>query len=516
MSESRRENVEKPPAAGVAGEPARGGSAPELASTGVPGLDEVLGGGYTAGRLYLVEGYPGTGKTTLSLQFLLDGVARGEPVLYITLSETAEELAAAAASHGWSLDGVRIRELIPSEESLRPDAQSTVFHPSEIELGQTTSELLAEAEAVRPSRVVLDSLSELRLLAGSALRYRRQVIALKQFFAKRGCTTLMLDDRSGGDDDRQLRSVANGIVVLEQLHPAYGAERRRLLVVKHRATRYRGGFHDFAIRRGGIRVFPRVVAAEERHASSRAQVSSGVRSLDALLGGGLERGTSTLISGAAGSGKSTIALQFAASAVARGERAALFLFDESPTTLRTRGRNLGIVREENDRLSIRQVDPAELSPGEFATEVLADARRPGTSIVVIDSLNGYLNAMPEERFLVTQLHELLTSLGQLGIVTILVGVQHGIIGANMESPVDASYLADTVVQLRYFEIAGEVRQAISVIKKRASKHERTIRELIMGDGGLDLGEPLREYRGVLTGMPVPVSQVNRGDPPGRP
>ena len=486
---------------------------PNLASTGVTGLDEVLGGGYTSGRLYLVEGYPGTGKTTLALQFLLEGVARGEPALYVTLSESEEELAAAAESHGWSLAGIRVRELIPSEESLRPDAQSTVFHPSEIELGQTTSELLGEAEAIRPTRVVLDSLSELRLLAGSPLRYRRQVIALKQFFARRGCTTLMLDDRSGGDEDRQLRSVANGIVVLEQLHPEYGAERRRLLVVKHRATRFRGGFHDFAIHRGGVRVFPRVVAAEERRTSSRAQVSSGLPTLDALLGGGLERGTSTLISGAAGSGKSTIALQFAAAAVARGERAALFLFDESPTTLLTRAHGLGIQAEESEQFTIRQVDPAELSPGEFAAEILTEARRPGTSIVVIDSLNGYLNAMPEERFLVTQLHELLTSLGQLGIATILVGVQHGIIGANMQSPVDASYLADTVLQLRYFETAGEVRKAISVIKKRAGRHARTIHELVMDGGGLRLGEPLREYRGVLTGMPVPAASGSRGDPP---
>jgi len=485
-------------------------------ASGVSGLDEVLGGGYTAGRLYLVEGFPGTGKTTLALQFLMEGVSRGEPALYVTLSETAEELAAAAESHGWSLDGIRIRELIPSEESLRPDAQSTVFHPSEIELGQTTAEILAEAEAVRPTRVVLDSLSELRLLAGTELRYRRQVIALKQFFAKRGCTTLMLDDRSGGDQDRQLRSVANGIVVLEQHHPAYGAERRRLLVVKHRATRYRGGFHDFAIRPEGVIVFPRVVAAEERHPTSREQLSTGLPRLDALLGGGLERGTSTLISGAAGSGKSTIALQVASAAVARGERAAMFLFDESPTTLQTRARGLGIAGSDSERLSIRQVDPAELSPGEFAIETLAEARRPGTSIVVIDSLNGYLNAMPEERFLVTQLHELLTSLGQLGIATILVGVQHGIIGSTMESPVDASYLADTILQLRYFETAGEVRQAISVIKKRAGRHERTIRELMMGPTGLQLGEPLRHYQGVLTGQPTPITPAGPGDASGRP
>jgi circadian clock protein KaiC len=519
MSESGREIGAAAPTAGEgpSGEPAREGVGddPSLVPTGVPGLDEVLGGGLTAGRLYLLEGYPGTGKTTLALQFLLEGLRRGEKVLYVTLSETAEELNAAAASHGWSLGGIRIRELIPSEESLRPDAQYTVFHPSEVELAETTRTILEEANQTAPVRAVFDSLSELRLLAGSALRYRRQVLALKQFFARRGCTALMIDDRSGGDDDRQLRSLASGIILLEQLHPEYGAERRRLLVVKHRASHYRGGFHDFALRRGGLHVFPRVVAAEERHASSRQQLGSGLPKLDALLGGGIERGTSTLIAGAAGTGKSTVALQFAVEAATRGERAALFIFDESPTTLLMRARGLGIPAERPARegsLAIRQVDPAELSPGEFAAAVLTEARIPGTSIIVIDSLNGYLNAMPEERFLVTQLHELLTSLGQLGVATIIVGVQHGIIGAGLESPVDASYLADTIIQLRYFEVEGEVRQAISVIKKRAGRHERTIRELRM-DGGLTLGDPLREYQGVLTGIPTRVYRADdRSEP----
>jgi circadian clock protein KaiC len=474
-----------------------------LVPTGVPGLDDVLAGGLTAGRLYLLEGMPGTGKTTLALQFLMEGVRRGESLLYLTLSESAEELRAAAASHGWNIEGIRIRELIPSEESLRPDAQYTVFHPSEVELAETTSVILEEAERARPVRAVFDSLSELRLLAGSPLRHRRQVLAMKQFLARRGCTALMLDDLTAGDDDHLLRSLANGIIVLEQLHPEYGAERRRLSVVKHRASRYRGGFHDFTIRRGGIRVYPRIVAAEERHASSRDILSSGIPALDQLLGGGIERGTSTLVVGAAGTGKSTIALQYASAAAARGERAALFLFDESPTTLLTRARGLGIPAEDamrDGRIAVRQVDPAELSPGEFASEVLAEAKRPGSSVVVIDSLNGYLNAMPEERFLVTQLHELLTALGQLGVATILVGVQHGLLGASLESPVDASYLADTILQLRYFEMGGEIRQAISVIKKRAGRHERTIREMWL-DGGINLGEPLRDFEGILSGVP---------------
>jgi circadian clock protein KaiC len=477
---------------------------PALVETAVPGLDEVLGGGLTPGRLYLLEGLPGTGKTTLALQFLREGVRRGESVLYVTLSESGEELRAAAQSHGWALDGIRVRELIPSEESLRPDAQYTVFHPSEVELAETTSLILDEAERARPSRIVFDSLSELRLLAASPLRHRRQILALKQFLSNRGCTALMLDDLTGGEDGHQLRSLANGIIVLEQLHPEYGAERRRLCVVKHRASHYRGGFHDFSIRRGGLQVYPRIVAAEERHASSREPLSSGIEGLDRLLGGGIVRGTSTLIAGAAGVGKSTIALQFATAAATRGERAAMFVFDESPTTLGTRARGLNIPLDEtlrDGRLVIRQVDPAELSPGEFAAEVLAEGRREGAAVVVIDSLNGYLNAMPEERFLVTQLHEMLTALGQLGVATILVGVQHGLLGASLESPVDASYLADTIVQLRYFEVAGEIRQAISVIKKRAGVHERTIREIWM-NGGVHVGEPLRDYDGVLAGLPI--------------
>jgi circadian clock protein KaiC len=514
MSETARSDIRD-----AGGEGATPGSAipatPEdsrLVRTAVPGLDEVLGGGLTAGRLYLIEGMPGTGKTTLALQFLLEGVRRGESVLYVTLSESAEELRAAADSHGWSLEGARIREIIPSEESLRPEAQHTVFHPSEVELAETTAVILDEAERARPTRVVFDSLSELRLLAGSPLRHRRQILALKQFLSKRGCTALMLDDLTGGEDDRQLRSLANGIIVLEQLHPEYGAERRRLCVVKHRASRYRGGFHDFAIRRGGICVFPRIVAAEDRHASSREALSSGLPTLDQLLGGGIQRGTSTLIAGAAGVGKSTIALQFASAAALRDERAALFLFDESPTTLAARARGLNIPAEramEAGRLVVRQVDPAELSPGEFAAEVLAEARRPGTSIVVIDSLNGYLNAMPEERFLVTQLHELLTALGQVGVATILVGVQHGLLGSTLENPVDASYLADTILQLRFFEASGEVRQAISVIKKRAGRHERTIREIWL-DGGVQVGEPLRDFEGLLSGTPVRTRRGGRG------
>jgi circadian clock protein KaiC len=475
-----------------------------LAGTGIAGLDEILSGGLTAARLYLIEGMPGSGKTTLALQFLLEGVRRGERVLYVTLSETEEELRSSAASHGWSLDGVRFREFIPTEDSLREEQQYTVFHPSEVELGQTINAILEEAEKVRPTRIVFDSLSELRLLAGSAFRYRRHVLALKQFFSGRGCTVLMIDDRSGGEEDRQLRSVASGIVVLEQLQPAYGAERRRLTVVKHRGSSYRGGFHDFVIRQGGIQVYPRPIASLDRHESSREMLSSGVPGLDALLGGGIQRGTGTLIAGPPGTGKSTLGALFASAAAARGERAALFLFDENPATLLLRARGLGMPLDEPiDRglIAIRQVDPAELAPGEFANTVLTEARKPGTTVVVIDSLNGYLHAMPEEKFIIAQLHELLTCLDQIGVATILVSVQHGLIGP-VESSVDASYLADTVLQLRYFELDGDVRQAISVTKKRGGVHERTIRELHLGPGRIHLGEPLREFRGVLTGVPV--------------
>ena len=482
-----------------------------LVGTGIHGLDEVLAGGLTGSRLYLIEGLPGSGKTTLALQFLLEGVRRGERVLYVTLSETEEELRSAAASHGWSLDGVRFREFIPTEDSLREEQQYTVFHPSEVELGQTINAILEEAEKIRPTRIVFDSLSELRLLAGSQFRYRRHVLALKQFFAERGCTVLMIDDRSGGEEDRQLRSVANGIVILEQLQPAYGAERRRLCVVKQRASAYRGGFHDFVIRESGLVVFPRPLASLERHGSSRETLSSGVDGLDALLGGGIQRGTGTLIAGPPGTGKSTLGAQFAFSAARRGERAALFLFDENPTTLLLRARGLGIPLDEpvqEGRITVRQVDPAELSPGEFASSVLAEARMPETSIVVIDSLNGYLNAMPEESFIVAQLHELLTCLDQLGVATILVSVQHGLIGPA-DSAVDASYLADTVLQLRYFELEGDVRQAISVTKKRGGKHERTIREFFLDASGIRLGEPLRKFRGVLTGVPVPEENRDR-------
>ncbi len=473
-------------------------------SCGVPELDAILGGGLTPNRLYMLEGMPGSGKTTLSLQFLQAGAKLGERVLYITLSETEEEIRAIAQSHGWSLDGVQIMEVVPDEQALLPTEQYTVFQPDEVELGETTKAILGEVERIKPSRVVFDSLSELRLLAGSPLRYRRQMLGLKQFLAGRQCTVFVLDDRTATSEDPQLQSIAHGIVTLEHWHPPYGSERRRLRVVKYRGVPFIGGFHDFRIQHGGIAVYPRLVAAQHRREARPGMLSSDVPGLDELLGGGLERGTSMLITGAPGTGKSTVATAFAVAAARRGERAALFLFDEAPATLLKRMAGLGYELEPHvasGLLTVHRIDPAELSPGEFANRVAGIVRDEHASVVVIDSLNGYLNAMPDERFLQAQLHEMLTYLGAMGATTLLVGVQTGLIG-QMSSPVDASYLADTVMLLRYFEAGGEVRQAVSVLKKRSGAHERTIREFRIDEGGLQVGEPLRDFHGVLTGVPM--------------
>jgi circadian clock protein KaiC len=487
-------------------------------ATGIEGLDDVLRGGFTSNRLYLIEGVPGSGKTTLALQFLQDGVRRGEAVLYVTLSETEEELRGVAASHGWSLDGITIRELVPSEDSLRPDDQYTMFHPSEIELSETTKKILADVEQIKPRRVVFDSLSELRLLAGNPLRYRRQILALKQFFAGRNCTVLLLDDLTTTDRDLQVQSIAHGVVRLEQLNPEYGAERRRLLVLKYRGVQFRGGYHDYVIQRGGLQVFPRLVASEHRMTQTLEKVASGIPALDDLLGGGLERGTSTLIVGAPGTGKSSVASQFVAAAASKGHHAAMFTFDEGLNTLLTRSAALGIDLKkyiDSGLVRVQQVDPAELSPGEFAQDVRRAVETQGASVLVIDSLNGYLNAMPGERFLIVQLHELLAFLGQAGAATILIGAHQGLIGGPMITPVDASYLADAVILMRYYETKGEVRQAISVVKKRGSAHERTIRDFRMDGGRISVGHPLREFRGVLTGVPIYEGEnnsANQGKP----
>lgn len=474
------------------------------AATGIAGLDDILGGGFTPRRVYLIEGDPGSGKTTLALQFLFEGARRSERGLYVTLSETKEELDGVAHSHGWTLDPITVCELIPAEESLLPDAQPRMFHPSEVELSETTRQVLAEVERTKPARAVFDSLSEMRLLAQNPLRYRRQILALKQFFTGRQCTVLLLDDRTSEANDLQLQSLAHGVVMLEHLSPEYGAERRRLRVVKMRGSKFRGGYHDFKIERGGLAVFPRLVASEHTRPFERGQAASGVAALDALVGGGLDRGTSTLMMGPAGSGKSTLATLYAVAAAARGERAAIFAFDESAGTLFARSEGLGIdLRGQADagRVRVQQVDPAELSPGEFAHRVRAAVEEDGTRVVVIDSLNGYLQAMPDDRFLTLHLHELLMYLGQLGVVTVLVMAQHGLHGNAMRSPVDASYLADTVVLLRYFEARGRLRRAVSVVKRRGGGHEQTLREFGLGAGGVLVGEPLKDFQGVLTGTP---------------
>jgi circadian clock protein KaiC len=481
-----------------------------LAATGIAGLDHILFGGLTSSRMYLVEGVPGSGKTTLGIQFLQEGARLGEQVLYVTLSESAEELRDVAASHRWSLDGITIRELIPSEQSLAPDDQYTVFHPSEIELTETTKLILQDVERIKPARVVFDSLSELRLLAGSPLRYRRQILALKQFFAGRHCTVILLDDLTATERDLQVQSLAHGVIVLEQLVPEYGSDRRRLRVVKFRGKVFRGGHHDYAIRTGGLEVFPRLVAAEHRQEFKAERLSGGIESLDSLLGGGLERGTSTLLVGAPGTGKSSLAAQLVAAAAARGQKSAMFIFDESVFTLQSRSAGLGIALEPHVRsglVSLTSIDPAELSPGEFGNLLRRAVDDDKVSMIVIDSLNGYMNAMPEERFLTIQLHEILSYLGQQGIATILVGAHQGIVGGPMVSPVDASYLADAVVLLRYYEAEAEVRQAISVVKKRGGQHERTIREFKLTEKGIFIGEPLRKFRGVLTGVPIPLPGV---------
>jgi circadian clock protein KaiC len=474
------------------------------ARTGIEGLDDVLNGGLTPNRLYLLEGMPGSGKTTLAFQFLLEGVRQNEKVLYITLSETEEEIRAVAITHGWPFEGIEVRELVPNEDSLQPSEEYTMFHPSEVELNDTTRKILDDVERIRPARLVFDSLSELRLLAGSPLRYRRQILALKHYFAGRKCTVLLLDDLTGENHDLQVQSIAHGVILLEQNMPDYGKQRRRLSVLKYRGRDFRGGYHDYIIKRGGLEVFPRLVAAEHPADYPQERLMSGLAELDELIGGGLDRGTSTLITGAAGTGKSSIAAMFACAAADRGESATLFIFDESRKTLIARMLSLGFdMRGHVDagRINIRQVDPGEWSPGEFAHAVRLAVTQNQSSIVIIDSLNGYLHSMPHERFLIIQLHEVLTYLGQHGVATILINAQLGLIG-QMKSEIDASYLADAVVLMRYFELSGEVRMAISVVKKRGSQHERTIREISMKGGRISVGEPLRDYQGVLTGIPM--------------
>jgi circadian clock protein KaiC len=468
------------------------------ASSGIAGLDEVLAGGFPREQMCLIEGDPGAGKTTLALQFLMAGARAGEPVLYVILAETEKEVRRLAASHGWSLDGVRVVQGVESG-----DAQSySLYHPADVELEQVAESILKLLDEVKPRRVVFDSLSELRLLADDRLRYRRQLMALKNHFQQHGITALMLDFLTH-DSDRQLESLCHGIISLEQASPIYGGARRRLHVRKLRESEFRDGYHEFQINRGGVEVYPRLVAAEH-HLGEFKQVTghSGIAELDAMLGGGLDRGTSTLLLGPAGAGKSTLAAQFVKAAVERGERASLFIFDEVPNTYVVRGEGLGMGIADHvraGRIRLRQIDPAEMGPGAFAHAVRESVEQHGADVVVIDSLNGYMSSMPEEHFLHAHLHELLAYLNQVGVVTIVVMTQQGVLGTNLAAPIDLSYLADTIVLLRYFEVASEVRQAVSVVKRRTGPHERTIRELRMTSTGIELGRPLREFQGIISG-----------------
>jgi len=474
----------------------------ERLPTGIVGLDYILKGGLPKNRLHLVEGSPGTGKTTLGLQFLLEGAERGEKGLYITLSESREELVDVAGSHGWSLDNIVIQDLTQSGDSLTDNSGYTVFHPSEVELDETTRAVLDEVERVNPVRIVFDSLSEMRMLASDPLRFRRQILALKQYFLTRNCTVLLLDDRTLQNPDRQLESIAHGVLVLEYVPVEYGRQRHSIRVVKMRGVSFQSGSHDFNIETGGIIVFPRL-SPEQKVDFKPGMLGSGQENLDELIGG-LHHGTSTIFLGPAGVGKSTLAMMYAASAAERGERSAVYLFDEGTETLFQRTAALGIdikKHVEAGRIALRQIQLAELTPGELSHMVSVEVEENGARVVIIDSVNGYLMATPQERFLTMQFHELLAYLNRNGVVSIMVVGQYGLIG-QMQTPIDMSYLADSVVLLRYFEAQGAVRQAISMLKKRTGDHERTIREYKMGPGGLQLGDPLTDFHGVLAGVPV--------------
>ena len=478
-------------------------------STGIHGLDQLLVGGLVTNRMYLIEGNPGTGKTTLALQYLLEGVARGEPCLYVTLSETAAELHAVAHSHGWTLDKIEVFQLAASERATI-DEQYTLYHPSEVELGETIQAVLTTVDRVKPRRVVFDSLSEMKLLAREPLRYRRQILALKEFFAGRDCTVLLLDDFAAGSGDLQLQSLAPGVILLEQLPFDYGRARRRLRIVKYRGVPAIEGFHDFVIRRGGITVFPQLVAGEPIVTDQMPPISSGVAELDTLLGGGLSWGTATVMIGPPGTGKSTLAAQYASSAAGP---AAVFLFDERRASYFRRCDQLGLgIREASEagRLTVDQVEPGDLSPGEFSYRVRDGVEDRGVRMVVIDSLNGYLTAIPQSDSPLVRMYELLSYLAQRGVATILIVAQHGIVGTQMSAPIDVSYLADAIVMLRFFEAKGHVHRAISVVKKRTGEHETTIREFRINRNGLRVGAALTDFQGVLTGVP---QYIGHAEPP---
>ena len=472
----------------------------DIARTGVPGLDEILRGGLPKKHLYFFQGDPGAGKTTLSLQFLLEGVRVAEKSMYVTLASSTLDLQRVARSHGWDLAGIIMHEQL--REPTAADRQTTLFHASEVELGRTVQAILAAIDEQKPERLVIDSLAEIRLLSESTLRYRRQLLTLKQFLRDRDITCIVIDDRSLAARDSEIQGLAEGVIALERETPFYGATRRRIEVVKLRGVNYRAGYHDFTIAPGGLHVFPRLSAAQHPTRRSGSAVSSGVQGLDRALGGGLERGSGTIVMGPAGVGKSALVTHFAVTAAAGGDRVAMFIFDENRTTLLARSASIGLDLQthiDSGKLSIQQIDPAERSPGEFAFCVRSSLAENDTSVVIIDSLNGYLNAMPEDRFLSLHLHELLSYLSDQGVATLLVVGQHGFMG-RVTSAIDVSYLADSVIVLRYYEDRAELRRAISVLKKRSGPHEHTIRDFVLTSHGLQVGEPLRKFRGIIAGM----------------
>lgn len=477
----------------------------DLIKTGCPGFDEILRGGLPAGHLYLLEGDPGAGKTTLAMQFVEEGLRNHERALYLTLSESEADLRYAAAAHRFKIDAVEILELRPNENDLNPEEQYTVFHPAEVELNDRMQRIVQEVRRVKPERLVIDALSELRMLARDPLRYRRQILSLKHVMADQKCTVLLLDDRTSNEADLQLHSLVHGVINLNKAPRDYGKSRRQMEILKLRGTPFREGTHDYTIVTGGVVVFPRLVAADSRNDRPNECVPSGIKALDALTGGGLDRGTSTLLIGPAGAGKTTIAAHWAVASAKRGEKAVMFAFEEGPQTLITRAAGLGMdlaSHLEKGTIQIERVDPAEMSPGELVEKVRHYVENEDCRVVILDSLNGYLQSMPGEQFLAIHLHELLSYLNNNGILTLMILAQAGPIGPLQQTAVDVSYLADNILLLRYFESHGAVRQAISTIKKRSGPHEHTIRELRLSSKGIEIGEPLHEFQGVLTGTPT--------------